>query len=76
VIIHFRYERLIADRAMRWTATIPCTRCGKTVTVTRGEMNAVLRVDREFLGIVCPSCLAPHSRAELAARRGEQEVPR
>ena len=72
MMLSFRFEKLIADRVVRWAATVACVRCGETVIVTRGELNAVVRVDREFLGIVCPRCLSPQSRTELANLRGEE----
>ena len=49
----FRFERVVADRVMKWTATIACVRCGRRFTVVRGEVNAVLRVDPDFAAKLC-----------------------
>jgi hypothetical protein len=73
--LSFRFQKVVADRVLRWTTTIACIRCGRPVTVTRGETHAVLRGDRELIGVVCPECLSPQSRARLATLRAPEMQP-
>jgi hypothetical protein len=73
--LSFRFQKVVADRVVRWRATLTCIRCGRPVTVTRGETHPILRGDREFIGVICAECLSPQSRARLATLRAPEMQP-
>jgi hypothetical protein len=72
--LRFQFEKVLADRRFRWIATTGCLRCGRRVTVVRGEVNAVLRAANEVIGVTCTACLDAVSRKELAHLRGQRAV--
>jgi hypothetical protein len=56
---------------LEFFAETTCVQCGAPTRVKYGDVNPVFRIGREFLGVLCVSCLTPESRRDLARLRGE-----
>jgi len=62
-------EPAVTSARIPWIATVTCVVCGRPTEIRYGDPAATFRVGRELVGVVCPQCLTPEARAELARRQ-------